>query len=99
MGAYESPEAAYRAFLDTFNARDADGWAEVNNWPHARISAASDSEAHWRPSRYVMAETARIFHPPSPSATRNDWWKESSPRVIDCDSVTPFCPAAMTSAV
>ena len=36
---------------------------------------------------------------PSRWATRKDWWKESSPRVIDCDNVTPFSPAAMMSAV
>ena len=55
MGTYESPEAAYFAFLETFNAHDADGWAGVNNWPHARISAASDSAAHWRPPTRIFA--------------------------------------------
>ena len=55
MAAYESPEAAYFAFLDTFNARDADGWAGVNHWPHARISAAApDSTAHWRPPTRIF---------------------------------------------
>ena len=37
MGQYESPESAYLAFLDTFNARDLDGWAGVNSYPHARV--------------------------------------------------------------
>ena len=57
MAGYESPEAAYFAFLDTFNARDADGWAGVNHWPHARISAAAaDSAAHWRPPTRIFTD-------------------------------------------
>ena len=56
MTAYDSPEAVYVDFLDTFNRRDAAGWAGVNAWPHARISAADPEETvHWRPA-------TRIFH-------------------------------------
>ncbi len=40
MGASESPEAAYWAFFESFNARDLAGWAGVNTYPHARVSSA-----------------------------------------------------------
>ena len=39
MGAYESPEAAYRAFFDTFNAKSASGRAAVMSYPHLRVAA------------------------------------------------------------
>ena len=39
MGAYESPEAAYWAFFETFNAKSASGRAEVMSYPHLRVAA------------------------------------------------------------
>ena len=65
MGQYESPEAAYLAFLDTFNARDLDGWAGVNSYPHARVSAApEDSSVHWRPPTRVFASAEEYVAAP-----------------------------------
>ena len=65
MGHYESPEAAYFAFLETFNARDADGWAGVNSWPHARVSAAApDSTVHWRPPTRVFSTAEEYLAEP-----------------------------------
>jgi len=62
---YEPPEAAYCAYLGTCNARDAAGWAGVNNWPHARISAAApDSAAHWRPPTRIFTDADE--YPPAP---------------------------------
>ncbi len=40
MVSYESPEAAYWAFFETFNARSASGRAGVMSYPHIRVSAA-----------------------------------------------------------
>ena len=39
MGAYESPQAAYWAFFETFNAKSASGRAAVMSYPHIRVSA------------------------------------------------------------
>ncbi len=39
MGAYESPESAYWAFFETFNARSASGRAGVMSYPHVRVAA------------------------------------------------------------
>ena len=39
MAAYESPEAAYWAFFETFNARSASGRAGVMSYPHVRVAA------------------------------------------------------------
>ena len=65
MGQYESPESAYLAFLDTFNARDLDGWAGVNAYPHARVSAApEDSSVHWRPPTRVFASAEEYVAAP-----------------------------------
>lgn len=41
MGHYESPEDAYWAFFEHFNARDAAGWAGVMSYPHVRVSAGA----------------------------------------------------------
>jgi len=40
LGHYQSAEAAYWAFFETFNARSAAGRAGVMSYPHIRISAA-----------------------------------------------------------
>ncbi|MCY3567952.1 MAG: hypothetical protein OXH38_04955 [Chloroflexi bacterium] len=64
MSRYETPEAAYFAFLETFNARDATGWAGVNSWPHARVSAAADSTAHWRPPTRVFSDAEEYLAEP-----------------------------------
>lgn len=41
MGAYESPEAAYWAFFETFNAKSASGRAAVMSYPHLRVAATN----------------------------------------------------------
>ncbi|MCY3559424.1 MAG: hypothetical protein OXH13_12405 [Chloroflexi bacterium] len=65
MASYETAEAAYWAFLETFNARDAAGWAGVNSWPHARVSAAApESAAHWRPPTRVFADAEEYLAEP-----------------------------------
>ena len=65
MGHYNTPEAAYFAFLETFNARDAAGWAGVNSWPHARVSAAApDSSVHWRPPTRVFSDAEEYLSAP-----------------------------------
>ena len=38
MGHYATPEDAYWAFFDQFNANSADGWAGVMSYPHVRVS-------------------------------------------------------------
>ena len=40
MGHYETAEAAYWAFFETFNAKSASGRAGVMSYPHVRVSAA-----------------------------------------------------------
>ncbi|MYD74663.1 MAG: hypothetical protein F4Y11_10795 [Chloroflexi bacterium] len=85
MAAYESPEAAYFAFLDTFNARDAAGWAGVNNWPHAGISAAApDSAAHWRPPTRIFTDADQYLAAPLWDELEAHGWSrsESAPPTI-----------------
>ncbi len=85
MAAYESPEAAYFAFLDTFNARDAAGWAGVNHWPHARISAAApDSAAHWRPPTRIFTDADQYLAAPLWDELEASGWarSESAPPQI-----------------
>lgn len=92
MGAYESPEAAYRAFLETFNAGDAVGWAGVNSWPHARISAAApDAEAHWRPPSRVFANAAEYLSAPLWSELEATGWARSEslpPQIVQSSETT-----------
>ena len=79
MGRYESPEAAYFAFLQTFNARDAAGWAGVNSWPHARISAAApDSTVHWRPPTRVFADAEEYLAEPLWAELEATGWARSA---------------------
>ncbi len=40
MGNHVTPTAAYWAFFERFNAKDADGWAGAMSYPHVRVSAA-----------------------------------------------------------
>lgn len=40
MGAHPTPTAAYWAFFEHFNAKDAVGWAGAMSYPHVRVSAA-----------------------------------------------------------
>ena len=85
MGRYETPEAAYFAFLETFNARDADGWAGVNSWPHARVSAAApDSSVHWRPPTRVFASADEYLAAPLWDELEATGWarSESTPPQI-----------------
>lgn len=86
MGRYASPEAAYFAFLKTFNARDADGWAGVNSWPHARISAAApDSTVHWRPPTRVFANAEEYLSAPLWDELEATGWarsESSPPRIV-----------------
>ena len=52
MGHYESPEAAYWAIFERFNAKDAAGWAGTNSYPHVRVSTASST-----------GNSGSVFHP------------------------------------
>ncbi|MCY3923551.1 MAG: hypothetical protein OXN86_04895 [Chloroflexota bacterium] len=91
MGAYDSPAAAYFAFLETFNARDAAGWAGVNSWPHARISAAaSDSAVHWRPPTRVFTNAEEYLSAPLWDELEATGWtrSESSPsRIVQSSEI------------
>lgn len=86
MGHYESPEAAYRAFLDTFNARDLHGWAGLNSYPHARVSAAPpDSSVHWRPPTRVFANAGEYVAAPIWDDLEATGWSHSvatPPRIL-----------------
>ena len=86
MGRYETPEAAYFAFLETFNARDADGWAGVNSWPHARVSAAPpDSGLHWRPTTRIFADAEEYLSAPLWDELEATGWVRSEsmpPRIV-----------------
>ena len=86
MGHYESPEVAYFAFLETFNARDAHGWAGVNSWPHARVSAAApDSSVHWRPPTRVFASAEEYLATPLWDELEATGWARSEsapPRIV-----------------
>ena len=86
MGRYETPEAAYYAFLKTFNARDPDGWAGVNHWPHARVSAAApDSAAHWRPPTRIFANAQAYLAAPLWDELEATGWARSQstpPRIV-----------------
>ena len=91
MGHYESPEAAYFAFLETFNARDADGWAGVNSWPHARVSAAApDSAVHWRPPTRVFRTAEEYLAEPLWEDLEATGWARSEsmpPTVVQASDV------------
>ncbi len=91
MGHYESPEAAYRAFLETFNAHDADGWAGVNAYPHARVSAAPlDSSVHWRPPTRVFASAEEYVAAPIWDELEATGWVHSvstAPRIVQSSDV------------
>lgn len=91
MAAYESPEAAYLAFLETFNARDAAGWAGVNNWPHARISAAApDSAAHWRPPTRIFTDADEYLSAPLWDELEASGWARSQstpPEIVQSSDV------------
>ena len=85
MSQYDSPEAAYFAFLETFNARDADGWADVNVWPHARISAADPAtHLHWRPQTRVFTDRDEYLSQPLWDDLEGTGWarSESTPPKI-----------------
>ena len=78
MGAYESPEAAYWAFFETFNAKSASGRAGVMSYPHVRVSAArSEPSIH---------ETAEAFEASATWApveqTGWAWTQPITPRVV-----------------
>lgn len=91
MGAYDSPDAAYFAFLETFNARDADGWAGVNSWPHARVSAAApDTSLHWRPPTRVFANQEEYLSAPLWTQLEATGWarsESSPPRIVQSSEV------------
>ena len=91
MGHYESPEAAYFAFLETFNARDAAGWAGVNSWPHARISAAApDNTVHWRPPTRVFADAEEYLAEPLWADLEATGWARSAslpPTIVQASDV------------
>ncbi len=52
IATYQTPESAYWAFFERFNAQDADGWAGVMSYPHVRVSAgpaAGSSDRFFNP--------------------------------------------------
>jgi hypothetical protein len=64
MGHYETSIDAYWAFFDTFNARDADGWAGVMSYPHVRVSPPRPDATPRTPSRvFVSAEEYATMAP------------------------------------
>jgi hypothetical protein len=58
MTHYDSPEAAYHAFFETFNREDAEAWADVMNYPHVRVSSRA---------------AYRLFPTPQDYAERASW--------------------------
>ena len=91
MARYETPEAAYLAFLDTFNAHDAEGWAGVNSWPHARISAAPlDHSIHWRPATRIFADAEEYLSAPLWEELEATGWVRSEslpPRIVQSSEI------------
>ncbi len=49
---YASADDAYRAFFDTFNAKDADAWAGVMSYPHVRVSPRGESRVFQTAAEY-----------------------------------------------
>lgn len=100
MGRYESPEAAYYAFLETFNARDADGWAGVNSWPHARVSAAApDTSVHWRPPTRTFANAEQYLSAPLWDELEATGWARSQslePRIVQSSPTTAHIAGGWT---
>ena len=86
MSRYDTPEEVYFAFLETFNARDAAGWAGVNSWPHARLSAAEpESFVHWRPPSRVFASAEEYLSAPlwdDLEATSWSYSESTQPRIV-----------------
>ena len=59
IATYQTPEAAYWAFFERFNAQDPDGWAGVMSYPHVRVSAGAAAN---RQSRFFNPRTAaRVY--------------------------------------
>lgn len=91
MGHYETPEAAYFAFLETFNAKDADGWASVNSWPHARVSAADPNElVHWRPPTRIFRSAEEYTSTPMwDDLVATGWARSEStpPRIVQASEI------------
>ncbi len=80
MPQLDSPEAVYHAFFDRFNARDADGWAAVNAWPHARVSAADpDERIHWRPPTRIFNDAAEYVSAPLWDELASTGWARTEP--------------------
>jgi len=91
MGHYGSPESAYQAFFDSFNARDLDGWAEVNSYPHARVSAAAaDSRVHWRPPTRIFADVEEYVSAPIWSELEATGWARTQavqPQIVQSSPI------------
>ena len=65
MGAYESPEAAYWAFFETFNAKSASARAAVMSYPHLRVAATRS-----QPSDF--SKPPRSSKPQPPGSSSNE---------------------------
>ncbi len=82
LGHYQSAEAAYWAFFETFNARSAAGRAGVMSYPHIRISAARVAPA--------MQATAEEFGATASwkQVDRSGWARTQpiTPRVVHSSS-------------
>ncbi len=57
---YQSPEDAYWAFFERFNAKDATGWAGVMSYPHVRVSAGDPGGSN---QRFFNPRTAARLYP------------------------------------
>lgn len=72
---YPTPEAAYEAFFDRFNAEDAVGWAQVMHYPHVRVSAGSGTS--------MLRET------PEDYAANASWAQFKAQGWVRTEGVTP----------
>ena len=72
MGRYASPEEAYRGFFERFNAKDADGWADVMSYPHVRVAPTAGSEVQ-KVAAGVPRTPARLFPTAADYAAMANW--------------------------
>ena len=63
MGHYDTPEDAYWAFFERFNAKDPEGWAGVMSYPHVRVA----------PAGTAMQGGLRLYPTPEDYASRASW--------------------------
>ena len=72
MGHYASPEEAYGAFFENFNAKNADGWAGVMSYPHVRVAPVAGPEVQ-KVAAGVPRTPARLFPTAADYAAMANW--------------------------